>query len=52
MVSRKHYYHSIQRQSRRKDDVYVLDTINAADTDETYGTSVDDECLDIQDYEL
>ena len=26
MVSRKHYYHSIQRQSRCKDDVFALDT--------------------------
>ena len=30
MVSRKHYYHSIQRQSRCKDHNYVLDTISAA----------------------
>ena len=48
-VSRKHDYPSIQRQSRCKDDVYVLDTTNAADMDETYGTDVDDECLDIHD---
>ena len=49
MVSRKHYYHSIQRQSRCKHDAYVLDTINAAGMDETYGTNVDDECFDILD---
>ena len=50
MVSRKHYYHSIQRQSLCKDHNYVLDTINAADMDETYGTYVD-ECFDIHDYD-
>ena len=33
MVSRKHYYHSIQRQSRCKDHNYVLDTINVAGMD-------------------
>ena len=49
MVSRKHYYHSIQRQSRCKDHIYVLDTIRAAGMDETYGTYVDDECFDIHD---
>ena len=42
---------SIQRQSRCKDHVYVPDTINAADMDETYGTYVDDECFDIHDYD-
>ena len=47
MVARKHYYHSMQRQSRCKDHVYVLDTIYAADMDETYGTYVDDECFDV-----
>ena len=51
MVLRKHYYHSIQRQSRCKDDVYVLDTINAAEMDGTYGTCVDDECLNAHDYD-
>ena len=51
MVSRKYHYHSIQRQSRCKDDVYVLDTINAAGMDETYFTYVDDECFDIHDYD-
>ena len=51
MVSRKHYYHSIQRQSRCKDHNYVLDTISAAGMDETYGTYVDDECFDIHDYD-
>ena len=51
MVLRKHYYHSIHRQSRCKDTVYVLDTINAADMDGIYGTYVDDECLDIHDYD-
>ena len=51
MVSRKHYYHSIQRQSRCKDHNYVLDTISAASMDETYGTYVDDECFDIHDYD-
>ena len=51
MVSRKHYYHSIQRQSRCKDQNYVLDTINVAGMDETYGTYVDDECFDIHDYD-
>ena len=50
MVSRKHYYHSIQRQSRCKDHIYVLDTIRAAGMDETYGTYVHDECFDIRDY--
>ena len=50
MVSRKHYYHSIQRQSRCKDHNYVLDTINAAGMDETYGIYVDDERFDIHDY--
>ena len=51
MVSRKHYYHSIQRQSRCKDHNYVLDTISAAGMDETYGTYVDDERFDIHDYD-
>ena len=51
MVSRKHYYHSIQRQSRCKDHNYVLDTFNAAGMDETYGTYVYDECFDIRDYD-
>ena len=52
MVSRKYqYYHSIQRQSRCKDHIYVLDTIAAAGMDETYGTYVDDECLYIHDYD-
>ena len=51
MVSKKHYYHSIQRQSRCKDHIYVLDTIRAAGMDETYGTYVDDECFDIHDYD-
>ena len=51
MVSRKHYYHSIQRQSRCKDHNYVLDTIIAAGMDETYGTYVDDACFDIHDYD-
>ena len=51
MVSRKHYYHSIQRQSRCKDHIYALDTIRAAGMDETYGTYVDDECFDIHDYD-
>ena len=45
MASRKHYYHSIQRQSRCKDHIYVLDTIRAAGMDETQGTYVDDEFL-------
>ena len=47
MVSMKHYYHSIQRQSRCKDHAYVLDTLNAAGMDETYGTYVDDGCFDM-----
>ena len=47
MVSRKHFYHPIQRQRRCKDHNYVLDNINAAGMDETYGTYVDDECFDI-----
>ena len=51
MVSRKHYCHSIQRQSLCKDHNYVLDTINAVGMDETYGTYVDDECFDIHDYD-
>ena len=51
MVSRKHYYHSIQRLSRCKDDVYVLDTINAADMDETNGTYVDGEYIDNHDHD-
>ena len=51
MVSRKHYYDSIQRQSRCDDRVYVLDIINAAGMDETYGTYVDDECFGIHDYD-
>ena len=51
MVSRKHYYHSIQRQSRCKDHIYVLDTIRAAGMDETYGTYVDDECFDMHDHD-
>ena len=51
MVSRKHYYHSIQRQSRCKDHIYVLDTIRAAGMDETYGTYVDDGCFDTHDYD-
>ena len=51
MVSGKHYYHSIQRQSRCKDHIYVLDTIRAAGMNETYGTYVDDECFDIHDYD-
>ena len=51
MVSRKHYYHSIQRQSRCKDHNYVLDTIRAAGMDETYDTYVDDESFDIHDYD-
>ena len=52
MVSRKNYYHSIQRQSRCKDHIYVLDTIRAADMDETYGNYL---CccwmFDIHDYD-
>ena len=28
-----------------------MDIIHAAGTDETYGTSVDDECFDIHDYD-
>ena len=51
MVSRKYYYHSIQRLCRCKDHIYVLDTIRAAGMDETYGTYVDDECFDIHDYD-
>ena len=51
MVSRKHYCHSIQRQSRCKDHNYVLDTISAAGMDETYGTYGDDDCVDIHDYD-
>ena len=51
MRSRKHYFDSIQRQSRCDDHVYVLDIISAAGMDETYGTSVDDECFDIHDYD-
>ena len=51
MASRKHYYHSIQGQSRCKDHIYDLDTIRAAGMDETYGTYVDDECFDIHDYD-
>ena len=51
MVSRTHYYHSIQRQSRCKDHSYVLDTINAVGMDEAYGTYVDDERFGIHDYE-
>ena len=51
MLSRKNYYHSIQRQSSCDDHVHVaLDIINAAGMDETYGTYVDDECFDIHDY--
>ena len=50
MESRKHYYHSIERQSRCKDHIYVLDIIRAAGMDETYGTYVDDECFDNHDY--
>ena len=49
MVSRKPDYHLIQRQSVCKDHNYVLDTINAAGMDETYGTYVNDECFDIHD---
>ena len=49
MVSRKHYYHSIQRQSRCKDHNYVLDTVNAAGMDEIH--DYDDECFDIHDYD-
>ena len=52
MIPGKHYYDSIQRQSRCKDDVYALDTINAADLDETYGTYVGDECFDIHEYDV
>ena len=48
---RKHYYRSIQRQSRGNDHNYVLDTINAAGMNDTYGTYVDDECFDIHDYD-
>ena len=51
MVSRKHCYHSIQRQSRSKHHNYVLDTINAAGMDETYGTYGEDERFDIHDYD-
>ena len=51
MVSRKHYYHSKQRQSLCKDHVDVLDTIDAADKDGTYGTYVDDQCFAIHDYD-
>ena len=51
MVSRKYYYHSIQRQSRCKDHNYVLDTISGAGMDETYGTYVDDECFDIHGFD-
>ena len=50
MVSRKHFYHSIQRQSRCDDHVDVaLDIINAAGMDETHDTYVDDE--HIHDYD-
>ena len=49
MVSKKHYYHSMQRQSQ--DHNYVLDTISAAGMDETYGTYVDDACFDIHAYD-
>ena len=51
MISRKHYYDSIQRQSRCDDHVFVPDIIIAAGMDETYGTYVDDECFDIHDYD-
>ena len=51
MVSRNHDHHSIQPQSRCKDDVSGLDTMNACFMDGTYGTYVDDECLDIHDYD-
>ena len=44
MVSREHYYHSIQRQSRYNDHVdNVLYIVNADGIDETYGTYVDDD---------
>ena len=32
-------------------DSIVLDIVNAAGMDETYGTSVHDECFDIHDYD-
>ena len=48
----QNYYDSIQRQSRCNDHVdAVLDFVNAAGMDGTYGTYVDDECLDIHDYD-
>ena len=43
-------YHSVQRQSCCKHDVCDLDTINAADLDETYGNDID-EYLDIHGYD-
>ena len=52
MVSRKHYHHSIQRQSRCKDHNYVvLDLIHAAGMDDAYATDVDDECFESHDYD-
>ena len=52
MVSRKHYSHSIQRQSRYNDHVdAVLDVVDAAGMDETYGTYVDDACFDIHGFD-
>ena len=50
MISRKHYYDSIQRQSRCNDHVdAVLVIVNAAGMHGTYGTYVDDACFDIHD---
>ena len=51
MVSRKHCHHLIQRRIRWKDRIDVVDTIRAAGMYETYGTYVDVECFDINDYD-
>ena len=41
----------VQQQSRCDDHILVVDIINAAGMDETYGTSVDDECVVIHVYD-
>ena len=41
----------MQQQSRCDDHVHVVDIINAAGMDGTYGTYVDDDCVDIHGYD-
>ena len=44
-------YGTVQRQIHCDDNLHVVDLINAAGLDETFGTYVDDECFGIHDYD-